>query len=88
MTLKSSGIDKSLFFALRECPQDIIAANEKEVIYQYYRSFQRERDKYFNWEAAEELCKATRDHKEAIPVRVYVGSRFKPNVVEYMKRKG
>ncbi|EOO75222.1 hypothetical protein IIC_02369 [Bacillus cereus VD021] len=42
-------------------------------------------DKLFNWESAEELCKAARDKKEAIPVRIYLGSGFNPNVVEYMK---
>lgn len=48
--------------------------------------YQRERDKLFNWEAAEELCRAARDHKEAIPVRIYFGSGFCPNnVVEYLK---
>ncbi|MDZ5610913.1 cell division protein SepF, partial [Bacillus pseudomycoides] len=26
-----------------------------------------------------------RDHKEVVPVRIYLGSGFKPNVVEYMK---
>ncbi|WP_144561610.1 cell division protein SepF [Bacillus mycoides] len=47
--------------------------------------FQRWQDKLFNWEAAEELCKAARDHNEVVPVRIYLGSGFKPNVVEYMK---
>ncbi|MDM5155871.1 cell division protein SepF [Bacillus sp. DX1.1] len=47
--------------------------------------FQRARDKLFNWETAEELCKAARDHKEVIPVRIHLESGFKPNVVEYMK---
>ncbi|MDM5189378.1 cell division protein SepF [Bacillus sp. DX4.1] len=47
--------------------------------------FHREQDKLFNWEAAEELCRAARDYKEAIPVRIYLGSGFKPNVVEYLK---
>ncbi|MEH7458490.1 cell division protein SepF [Bacillus sp. JJ1127] len=47
--------------------------------------YQRALDKLFEWEVAEELCKAARDHKEAIPVRVYLGSGFKPDVVEYMK---
>lgn len=47
--------------------------------------YQRARDKSFNWDAAEELCKAARDHKEAIPVRIYLGSGFCPNnVVEYL----
>lgn len=36
-------------------------------------------------DAAEELCKAARDKKEAIPVRIYLGSGFKPDVVEYMR---
>ncbi|AFQ14935.1 cell division protein SepF [Bacillus thuringiensis] len=47
--------------------------------------FQRAVDKFFNWDAAEELCKAARDKKEIIPVRIYLGSGFKPDVVEYMK---
>ncbi|MDZ5608439.1 cell division protein SepF [Bacillus pseudomycoides] len=47
--------------------------------------YQRAKDKLFKWEAAEELCKAARDHKEVVPVRIYLGSGFKPNVVEYMK---
>ncbi|MDP7979113.1 cell division protein SepF [Bacillus multifaciens] len=48
--------------------------------------FNREKDNAFSWEAAEELCKAARDHKEAIPARIYLGSGFCPNnVVEYLK---
>ncbi|WP_460271916.1 cell division protein SepF [Bacillus sp. NEAU-Y102] len=47
--------------------------------------FQRSIDKFFNWDAAEELCKAARDKKEIIPVRIYLESGFKPDVVEYMK---
>ncbi|MGH0585634.1 cell division protein SepF [Bacillus mycoides] len=47
--------------------------------------FQRSLDRLFNWETAEELCKAARDKKEAIPVRIYLGSGFKPDVVEYMR---
>ncbi|MGH1287794.1 cell division protein SepF [Bacillus toyonensis] len=47
--------------------------------------FQRAVDKLFNWETAEELCKAAPDKKEIIPVRIYLGSGFKPNVVEYMR---
>ncbi|QWI46699.1 cell division protein SepF [Bacillus mycoides] len=47
--------------------------------------FQRSLDSLFNWETAEELCKAARDKKEAIPVRIYLGSGFKPDVVEYMR---
>lgn len=47
--------------------------------------FQRAIDKPFQWEAAEELCKAARDKGESISVRIYLGSDFRPNVVEYMK---
>ncbi|ARJ20083.1 cell division protein SepF [Bacillus mycoides] len=47
--------------------------------------FQRALDKLFNWDAAEELCKAARDRKEVIPIRVYLGSGFQPDVVEYMR---
>ncbi|MFD0768840.1 cell division protein SepF [Bacillus sp. CGMCC 1.60114] len=48
--------------------------------------FNREHDSSFNWEAAEELCKAARDHKETIPLRIHLGEGFCPvNVVEYLK---
>ncbi|MDA2637423.1 cell division protein SepF [Bacillus cereus] len=47
--------------------------------------FQRAIDKLFQWEAAEELCKAARDKGESISVRIYLESDFRPNVVEYMK---
>ncbi|WPH60166.1 hypothetical protein [Bacillus phage vB_BanS-A16R4] len=47
--------------------------------------FQRAVDKFFSWDTAEELCKAARDKKEIIPVRIYLGSGFKPDVVEYMR---
>ncbi|WP_459503052.1 cell division protein SepF [Bacillus sp. C1] len=48
--------------------------------------YQRARDNSFKWDTAEELCKAARDHKEAIPVRIYLGSGFHPSdVVEYLE---
>lgn len=48
--------------------------------------FNRDVDENFKWEAAEELCKAARDHKEPIPVRIYLGTGFCPlTVVEYLK---
>ncbi|HEK9103619.1 TPA: cell division protein SepF [Bacillus pseudomycoides] len=71
-----------------ELPRTTNPDERYEMFEQYAMAiwrFQRGRDKLFNWEAAEELCKAARDKKEAIPVRVYLGSGFKPNVVEYMK---
>ncbi|AHA72081.1 hypothetical protein YBT1518_14565 [Bacillus thuringiensis YBT-1518] len=49
------------------------------------RRFQRVVDKFSNWDTAEELCKAARDKKEIIPVRVYLGGGFKTDVVEYMR---
>ncbi|MED1047268.1 cell division protein SepF [Bacillus mycoides] len=51
------------------------------AIWRYERSI----DSSCNWETAEELCRAARDKKEAIPVRIYLGSGFKPDVVEYMR---
>ncbi|MDA2118803.1 cell division protein SepF [Bacillus cereus] len=50
------------------------------AIWRYERSI----DNSCNWETAEELCKAARDKKEDIPVRIYLGSGFKPDVVQYM----
>lgn len=46
--------------------------------------FHRALDEQFTWEAAEELCKAARDRKEAIPARVYLGDFSPTNVVEYL----
>ena len=51
------------------------------AIWRYERSI----DSSCNWETAEELCKAARDKKEDIPVRIYLGSGFKPDVVQYME---
>ncbi|MEN1934219.1 cell division protein SepF [Paenibacillus sp. 102] len=71
-----------------ELPRTTNPDDRYEIFEQYAMAiwrFQRGLGKLFNWEAAEELCKAARDTKEAIPVRVYLGSGFKPNVVEYMK---
>ncbi|ARJ21157.1 cell division protein SepF [Bacillus mycoides] len=51
------------------------------AIWRYERSI----DSSCKWETAEELCKAARDKKEDIPVRIYLGSGFKPDVVKYMK---
>ncbi|WP_243523710.1 cell division protein SepF [Bacillus pseudomycoides] len=71
-----------------ELPRKIEPDDRYELFEDYAMGiwrFQRGRDKLFNWEAAEELCKAARDHKEVIPVRIYLGTAFKPNVVEYMK---
>ncbi|PED84331.1 cell division protein SepF [Bacillus pseudomycoides] len=71
-----------------ELPRKTTPDHRYEMFEQYAMGiwrFQRAMDNLFNWEAAEELCKAARDHKEAIPVRVYLGSGFKPDVVEYMK---
>ncbi|HDT6575753.1 cell division protein SepF [Bacillus cereus] len=47
--------------------------------------FQRAMDKRFQWEAAEELCKAARDKKEIVRIRIYLGNGFKPDVVEYLQ---
>ncbi|MEK4578230.1 cell division protein SepF [Bacillus sp. FSL R12-0074] len=71
-----------------ELPRTTNPDDRYETFEQYAMAiwrFQRAIDKLFNWESAEELCKAARDKKEAIPVRVYLGSGFNPNVVEYMK---
>lgn len=39
----------------------------------------------FAWDEAEELCKAARDSKEAIVMRIYLDSEFRPsNVIDYM----
>ncbi|PEE36098.1 cell division protein SepF [Bacillus pseudomycoides] len=70
-----------------ELPRTTNADDRYEIFENYTMGiwrFQRARDKLFNWEAAEELCKAARNRKEAIPVRIYLGSGFKPNVIEYM----
>ncbi|PHB87479.1 cell division protein SepF [Bacillus toyonensis] len=71
-----------------ELPRTTNPDDRYETFEQYAMAiwrFQRGMDKLFNWEEAEELCKAARDKKEAISVRVYLGSGFKPNVVEYMR---
>ncbi|SDY43578.1 cell division protein SepF [Bacillus sp. 166amftsu] len=71
-----------------ELPRTTKQDDRYDIFEQYTMAiwrFQRRLDKLFNWEAAEELCKAARDKKEAIPVSVYLGSGFKPDVVEYMR---
>ncbi|WJE54301.1 cell division protein SepF [Bacillus cereus] len=72
-----------------ELPRTTKASESYEVFEEHTIGvwrYQRARDKSFNWETAEELCKAARDHKEAIPVRVHLGTGFIPsNVVEYLK---
>ncbi|MBJ8151331.1 cell division protein SepF [Bacillus cereus] len=71
-----------------ELPRTTKQDDRYDIFEQYTMAiwrFQRAVDKFFNWDAAEELCKAARDKKEIIPVRIYLGSGFKPDVVEYMK---
>ncbi|MED1564399.1 cell division protein SepF [Bacillus paramycoides] len=71
-----------------ELPRTTKQDDRYDIFEQYTMAiwrFQRTVDKLFNWETAEELCKAARDKKEIIPVRVYLGSGFKLDVVEYMK---
>ncbi|WP_144506670.1 cell division protein SepF [Bacillus mycoides] len=71
-----------------ELPKTTSPDDRYETFEQYAMAiwrFQRAIDKLFNWESAEELCKAVRDKKEVIPVRIYLGSGFNPDVVEYMK---
>ncbi|WP_242223679.1 cell division protein SepF [Bacillus cereus group sp. BfR-BA-01380] len=75
--------------SIDELPRTIKPDNRYETFEEHVMGawrFIRATDKSFNWEAAEELCKAARDHKEAIPVRIYLGSGFSPQtVVEYLK---
>ncbi|PEM60286.1 cell division protein SepF [Bacillus toyonensis] len=71
-----------------ELPRTTKQDDRYDIFEQYVMAiwrFQRAVDKLFNWETAEELCKAARDKKEIIPVRIYLGSGFKPDVVEYMR---
>lgn len=71
-----------------ELPKTAKQDDRYELFEQYAMAiwrFQRGLDKLFNWEAAEELCKAARDKKEVIPIRIYLGSGFQPDVVEYMR---
>ncbi|CAM4359530.1 hypothetical protein BAMA_16220 [Bacillus manliponensis] len=51
------------------------------AIWRYHRST----DKTFTWDAAEELCKAARNAKEPISIRIYLDSGFRPErVTEYL----
>ncbi|PGC12925.1 cell division protein SepF [Bacillus wiedmannii] len=71
-----------------ELPRTTKQDDRYDVFEQYVMAiwrFQRAVDRLFNWDTAEELCKAARDKKEIIPVRIYLGSGFKPDVVEYMR---
>ncbi|MFJ6189431.1 cell division protein SepF [Bacillus thuringiensis] len=71
-----------------ELPRTTKQDDRYDIFEQYVMAiwrFQRAVDKFFDWDTAEELCKAARDKKEIIPVRVYLGSGFKPDVVEYMR---
>lgn len=71
-----------------ELPRTTKQDDRYDIFEQYVMAiwrFQRAVDKFFNWDTAEELCRAARDKKEIIPVRVYLGSGFKPDVVEYMR---
>ncbi|PFD35086.1 cell division protein SepF [Bacillus cereus] len=71
-----------------ELPKTMKQDDRYELFEQYAMAiwrFQRALSKLFDWESAEELCKAARDKKEIIPIRVYLGSGFKPDVVEYMR---
>ncbi|MED3090219.1 cell division protein SepF [Bacillus toyonensis] len=71
-----------------ELPRKIEPDPRYEMFEEYAMAiwrFQRSLDRSFNWETAEELCKAARDKKEIISVRIYLGSGFKPDVVEYLR---
>lgn len=71
-----------------ELPRTIKQDDRYDIFEQYTMAiwrFHRAVDNLFNWETAEELCKAARDKKEIISVRVYLESGFKPDVVEYMR---
>ncbi|MGX5507218.1 cell division protein SepF [Bacillus toyonensis] len=75
-----------------KCTDELPRKTKPDVRYELFEQyaiaiwrFQRAVDKLFNWETAEELCKAARDKKETIPIRIYLGSGFKPDVVEYMR---
>lgn len=71
-----------------ELPKTTKQDDRYEMFEQYTMAiwrFQRALDKLFDWESAVELCKAARDRKEVISLRIYLGSGFNPNVVEYMK---
>ncbi|MCU5330656.1 cell division protein SepF [Bacillus wiedmannii] len=71
-----------------ELPRTTKQDDRYDIFEQYVMAiwrFQRAVDRFFSWDTAEELCKAARDKKETIPVRIYLGSGFKPDVVEYMR---
>ncbi|MEB9738061.1 cell division protein SepF [Bacillus cereus] len=71
-----------------ELPRTTKQDDRYDIFEQYVMAiwrFQRAVDKFFNWDTAEELCKTARDKREIIPVRIYLGSGFKPDVVEYMR---
>ncbi|HGH7177563.1 TPA: cell division protein SepF [Bacillus wiedmannii] len=44
--------------------------------------YRRSKVKNFSWEEAEELCKKMRDQGEAVSLRVYFDSGFKPVTVD------
>lgn len=70
-----------------ELPKTTKQDDRYDIFEQYVMAiwrFQRELDKWFDWESAVELCKAARDKREIIPIRIHLGSGFQPNVVEYI----
>lgn len=75
-----------------KCTDELPRKTEPDPRYEMFEEyamaiwrFQRSLDSSFDWETAEELCKAARDKKEIISVRIYLGSGFKPDVVEYLQ---
>lgn len=48
--------------------------------------YNRSENKSFNWEAAEKLCKESRDRQVPVVMRIYIKEEFKPQyVTKYLK---
>ncbi|MGE7885373.1 cell division protein SepF [Bacillus sp. NPDC094077] len=71
-----------------ELPRSVRQDNHFDMYIDYVTAlwrYKREKDKSFDWDEAEEICKAARESQEPQLLRIYFDSGFKPQyVIEYL----